>query len=488
MNRLKPHLALLLCNIVWAMDYPFYNLVLPRYIHPMALVSASLIATALLSLVPLLWQKAEKVSWADGRKLIGAGLLIGVLRKIFIMYGLSMTSPIDGSIIDTIVPLLVLLLSVLLGMDRFTKLKIAGLVLGMAGAVAVVLAGKRRWKALAAQVIPYVMLGVGVLTFCTLNYTHYGVFALSDFSEGSFAAAMGAMMRVDTDSTAPYLSVPADAREKIYDAVPELEPLAYWLEEDAQLQNDFRDPNLDDYRAGSFYWAIRRAAQFEGIYADAKTADAYWQTVADKINAACDAGTLPSRTGRRVATSQPISAAYVPSTLAETWNGFWHVLGLRDCAPYETLRSIGTEDDFAAWSGYLHCGFNSAANAGEDTPYYSPYQKTVFAVMQGWTRVCSILLTVGVLCAVLCQLAELLPQRRQKCTAQTVVPWLLLFGIFGIALLRCAMIAFVEVSSFGIGTSTMYLATVHPLLVLYAFAGLLLYGRPRKTDKRRENA
>ena len=57
------------------------------------------------------------------------------------MYGLSMTSPIDGSIIDTIVPLLVLALSVLLGMDRFTRLKITGLVLGMAGAVAVVLAG-----------------------------------------------------------------------------------------------------------------------------------------------------------------------------------------------------------------------------------------------------------------------------------------------------------------------------------------------------------
>ena len=48
-----------------------------------------------------------------------AALLIGVLRKVFIMYGLSMTSPIDGSIIDTIVPLLVLALSVLLGMDRF---------------------------------------------------------------------------------------------------------------------------------------------------------------------------------------------------------------------------------------------------------------------------------------------------------------------------------------------------------------------------------
>ena len=202
--------------------------------------------------------------------------------------------------------------------------------------------------------------------------------------------------------------------------------------------------------------------------------------MADKINAACDAGTLPSRTGKRVATSQPITAEYVPATLSETWNGFWHVLRLRACEPYEAQRSIGTEDDFAAWSGYLHCGFNSAANAGEDTPYYSPYQKAVFAVMQGWTRVYSVLLTVGTLGTVLLQLAELLPQRRKKCTPQTVVPWLLLFGIFGIALLRCAMIAFVEVSSFGIGTSTMYLATVHPLLVLYAFAGLYLYGRPLK--------
>ena len=99
-----------------------------------------------------------------------------------------------------------------------------------------------------------------------------------------------------------------------------------------------------------------------------------------------------------------------------------------------------------------------------------------------------VVLTVCVLCAVLLQLIELLPWIRKKCVAETVVPWLLLFGIFGIALLRCAMIAFVEVSSFGIGTSTMYLATVHPLLVVYAFAGLYLYGKAIKRIKRKDNA
>ncbi len=256
--------------------------------------------------------------------------------------------------------------------------------------------------------------------------------------------------------------------------MPELEPLAYWLEEDAQMENDFRDPGLNDYRTGSFYWAIRRAAQYEGIYADAKTADAYWQTVADKINAACDAGTLPSRTGKRVwRRASRSSAAYVPSTLAETWNGFGMCWACGTVRPYETLRSIGTEDDFAAWSGYLHCGFNSAANAGEDTPYYSPVPKDGFCRHAGLDAGLQYFAYGGRALRRCCSSWQsFLPCLRQKCTAETVVPWLLLFGIFGIALLRCAMIAFVEVSSFGIGTSTMYLAPVHPLLVLYVFAGL----------------
>ena len=135
----KSHLALLLCNIIWACDYPFYNLVLSKYVAPIALVTASLCAAALFSLVPLLWSKARPIARKDIKTMIGAALLIGVIRKVLLMYGLSRTSPIDGSIIDTITPLLVLLISVVLGIDKFTRLKIAGLVLGMAGAVGVVL-------------------------------------------------------------------------------------------------------------------------------------------------------------------------------------------------------------------------------------------------------------------------------------------------------------------------------------------------------------
>lgn len=336
--------------------------------------------------------------------------------------------------------------------------------LGMAG----VAVRRRRWIRLLVQLLPYALLAGGIGIFCALNQAYYGVFTLSDFSGGAFADAMGAMSRVSTDAEDPMLSVPADARQKLYAAVPELECLSYWLEEDPQMINDFRDPELEDYRAGSFYWAIRRAAQYEGIYDTAAGAEEYWQTVADKVNAACEDGTLPTRSGRRSGTTQPIRAEYVLPTLQESVRSLGWVLTFQDCAPYETLRSIGTPEDFALWSGYLHCPLNGAAEAGKDTPYYSPNQKIVFAVLGALRLVWAFALPVCFILAVLFWLRAL-PERvraARRCFI-ALVPWALQTLLLFMAALRCGMIAFVEVSSFGIGTSTMYLATVQPLLVLF---------------------
>ena len=133
------YIALICCNIVWACDYPFYNLVLGRYISPMAMVTASLVIAALFSLVPMLWESRERVAPSDRLKILGAAMLMGVARKLCMMFGLANTSAIDGSIIGTTTPLLVLVLSVIVGVDRFTKMKFLGLMLGMAGTLAIIL-------------------------------------------------------------------------------------------------------------------------------------------------------------------------------------------------------------------------------------------------------------------------------------------------------------------------------------------------------------
>lgn len=136
---LRAHIALAGCNIVWACDYPFYNLLLGRYISPMAMISASLVVAALLSWIPRLWERKEKIERKDWAIIVVAALLMGVTRKVMMMFGLSRTSPIDGSIIATMVPLLVLVVSVIAGIDRLSVRKVLGLLMGMAGALAVIL-------------------------------------------------------------------------------------------------------------------------------------------------------------------------------------------------------------------------------------------------------------------------------------------------------------------------------------------------------------
>ena len=339
----------------------------------------------------------------------------------------------------------------------------------------------RKAGRLAALGLPFAVLAAGILTVCSLNYSYYGLFALSDFSEGSFAAAIGAMNRVQESETVEKVSIPAEVREKLYETVPELQPLRYWLEEDPQLQNDFRSPKQNDYTCGSFYWAIRRAAQYEGVYETAQTAQNYWQTVADQINALCDNGTLPAEGGRRVSTTPAIRPEHVLPTIRQGLYSLVFAATFQDCAPYETLRSIGTPDDLALWQGYLHAEANAAAEAGRDTPYYSPLQKLVYGAL-GLVRMAYAVCVPVLLAAALA--AWLAGARRSfgKGREPQMLLWLILAGLLASALLRCFMIAFVMVASFDIPTNTMYLASVHPLLLLFGGVSVLT-----AWEKRREH-
>lgn len=134
----KAHIALVCCNTVWACDYPFYNMLLGKYIAPLAMVTASLIVAALLSWIPAIWEGCEHIERKDWGVILVAALLMGVVRKMMMMFGLARTSPIDGSIIATMVPLLVLIVSIIARIDRLSVRKVVGLIIGFAGAVAVI--------------------------------------------------------------------------------------------------------------------------------------------------------------------------------------------------------------------------------------------------------------------------------------------------------------------------------------------------------------
>ncbi len=141
MNNIKPHLALLSCNAIWAINYPFYHIVMSKGISAAAMLELSLLAAAIFSFVPLLWSRAERVERSDIKYLVAAAILSGLLRKGLVIFGLSLTSPIDASIIGSLLPVMALIISVVMGIDRFTWMRVVGVILGMGGALAVILSG-----------------------------------------------------------------------------------------------------------------------------------------------------------------------------------------------------------------------------------------------------------------------------------------------------------------------------------------------------------
>ena len=84
----------------------------------------------------------------------------------------------------------------------------------------------------------------------------------------------------------------------------------------------------------------------------------------------------------------------------------------------------------------------------------------------------AVLVPVLLCAAAVLQLRRLAAMIKAR-SAEGLVLWLVLLGLLGMALLRCAMIAFMEVSAFNIGTYVMYLSTVHPLLIAFGAAGVL---------------
>lgn len=332
----------------------------------------------------------------------------------------------------------------------------------------------------ASLLLPYGLLAAAVLIVSGLNYKHYGIFATSDFSSGSFAAAYGAMTRVEHQADDdPLVPIPQSVRLQLYQAVPELEPLRYWLEEDESLRGSYANSSSGDYMAGSFYWALRRAAQSCGIYETAQQAQAYWQTVADKTNAAIDAGVLKAAVGPRSSTTPIIKAEHVLPTLGETFYSVFYCAAFRDCRCYYVIeRSLITPEDAAVWQRYLGSGSNYAAVAGSDAPYYSPLQMLAYRCFDVVRLVYSIAVPLLLALALVWLVADAVRMCRRR-TAEGLLLWLVLLGILGMALLRCAMIAFMEVAAFRIGTYVMYLSTVHPLLITFAVAGALQWKKSK---------
>ena len=332
---------------------------------------------------------------------------------------------------------------------------------------------------IASAAIPPVITMVFVLTICSINNKYYGVFTLSDFSDGPFAEAFGAMTTLSHEEWHPLISVPEDVRMRMYEDCPSFVQFYEYIDrEDSRVKKGYSTRSLGDYKSGQLYWGLRRAAQELGIYESRTKADSFWAQLATEVEAMRekDASALP----RRSSVTPPIKMDYVPDVLAEGFYSMWYILSWKDMGSYELDLSDMTTGQIEVWETFLNEQSNYAAIENSYLPYHTPFQNRCYSIMDGITWIYRVLTIPLLLMALWAVIKGFITFKYQPFETQLmlfILPGMMAMGIF-----RVFIIAFMEVAAFDIGTYAMYLGAVYPVVVLFGVLGTVLFFNLKKKD------
>ncbi|MBR5521427.1 MAG: hypothetical protein IKU54_05465 [Oscillospiraceae bacterium] len=323
-----------------------------------------------------------------------------------------------------------------------------------------------------AMALPFAISGAIIAGYSYMNLQYYGRFIVSDFTSGEFKAAYGALTSLEQDNWHPMVAVPEDVREDVYREVAVFTPVKKALQKPL-LVNGYYNESIGDFASGAFYWALREALSDLGVYDNPQTAQDYYEGLTADIQQAVNEGRLKTTNGKntlRKSVTPPIKLEYVPDVLAETFAGFKVSVLFEQCDPV-AHRAVGTPEEITPVEDFINQPGAVALIPYTETPYLSPVRALTHGVLRAFNVIYKICIPLMCIIALCWQIKKLREDITRKAFDTESMLNIVMLGLIGMALLRCAMIAFVEVASFGIGTYVMYLSTVHPLLILYGFTG-----------------
>lgn len=135
----KAHLSLFTAQVIYALNYSIAKDLMPDYVQPLGLVMMRVLGACLLFWTVSFCVKAEPLQKKDFKYMVFLALVGVTLNQAFFIYGLSLTKPINSAIIMVSNPIAVLIFTLIVLRERITVYKAAGLALGVAGALTLLL-------------------------------------------------------------------------------------------------------------------------------------------------------------------------------------------------------------------------------------------------------------------------------------------------------------------------------------------------------------
>ncbi|MDR1897430.1 MAG: DMT family transporter [Prevotellaceae bacterium] len=141
---LQGHAALLAANLLWGLMAPMAKAVLlSGSINAISLTTFRVFGAAILFWIASAVMKKEPVGRRDLIRLFFAALFGIILNHGAYMFGVSLTSPIDVSIVVTTGPIIAMIIAAFYLKEPMTGKKVGGVFLGAGGAILLIVSGYR---------------------------------------------------------------------------------------------------------------------------------------------------------------------------------------------------------------------------------------------------------------------------------------------------------------------------------------------------------
>lgn len=135
MNKaLQGHIALFAAQVIYALNYSIAKGLMPAFVHPIALVFLRIVGAAILFWLLSAFVKTQPVEKQDMKRMSVLAVFGVLINQVFFIYGLSITTPINSSIIMISNPIVVFIFTLFILKERITLLKVSGLTLAVIGA------------------------------------------------------------------------------------------------------------------------------------------------------------------------------------------------------------------------------------------------------------------------------------------------------------------------------------------------------------------
>lgn len=142
-NRVIAHLSVLVANLIYGANYTIAKGVMPDYIGPFGFIFLRVISASIIFWVIDIFFKSPRMETKDLGRLILCGLFGVATNQLLFFKGLSITAPINASLMMTTNPIMVMIVAAIILREKVSLRKVSGIIIGILGAVSLIIFGKQ---------------------------------------------------------------------------------------------------------------------------------------------------------------------------------------------------------------------------------------------------------------------------------------------------------------------------------------------------------